>query len=190
MGSIERQIRDDTSSSDSKLEYYAKYAVVFIVVAASALFLFNLGQGAFRDYDEALYAEVIHDTEASGNPFTLQYFGSPWINNKPPLYFWSAMIAEKVIPHKELAYRVPSALAAILSIVLVMLIAYEVSRKYAVASMAGMILMTSPMFLYAARQLRLDVPVTFAILLSVYSFVRGLRDERWYVGIGVGIGIG
>ncbi len=170
--------------------YQVKYVPVLIVILASLLFLFNLGQGAFRDYDEALYAEVIHDTEVSGDPFTLQYFGAPWINNKPPLYFWSAMVAEKVIPTKELAYRLPSAISGILCIILVMLIAYELSQSYAVASMAGAILMASPMFLYAARQLRLDVPVTSAILFSGYSFIRGLRDERWYAGIGIGIAIG
>lgn len=168
---------------------YAWYAISLIIAITSFIYLFQLGQGAFIDYDEATYAEVTQDTLASGNILTLQEFGQTWFE-KPPLYIWSAMAAGDFIQTRELAYRLPAALSGILSIVLVMLITYSVSESYIAACIAGLILMTSPLFLEAARQVRMDVPVTSAILFSVYSFIRGLKNEKWHVGVGFGVAIG
>jgi len=120
---------------------------------------------------------------------TMRRFENPWFD-KPPLYFWSAIAIEKVIPDKEFAYRLPSALSGILSIILTMLIVYTAAESYLAASIAGGVALTSPMFLYAGRQLRMDVPVTAAILFTIFSFLKGLKDERWYAGVGVGIALG
>ncbi len=165
---------------------YMRFTIASVLLLSCFLFLYDLGHHAFNDYDEAFYAKVSDETALSGNPFTLLHGGSPWFE-KPPLYFWSAMAVGSVVESKEFAYRLPSAISGIVSIVLVMLIVYSMTESYVAVCIGGLILMTSPLFLEAARQVRLDVPVTAAILFGVYSFIRGLKKERWYLGIGVGI---
>jgi 4-amino-4-deoxy-L-arabinose transferase-like glycosyltransferase len=97
------------------------HLAAILIALASFLVLFHLNRGAFWDYDEASYAEVIQDTEAAGSLLTLYHFKTPWID-KPPLYFWSAMLTERLFTSKELAYRLPSALSGIASIILVVLL--------------------------------------------------------------------
>src|SRR5262245_40023500 len=139
------------------------YLIVLVTVVSCFLFLYQLGEHSFVDYDEASYAQVIDNTLSSGNLLTLNRLGNLWFD-KPPLYYWSSMVVGTFVEHKEIAYRLPSAIAGILSVVLVMLIAYELTESYVAAIIAGAILCTSPLFLEAGRQLRLDVPVTAAIL--------------------------
>ena len=174
---------------DAAESKYWRYGTAGVLCVAFFLFLFNLQSGAFWDYDEGIYAQVIHDTLETGNLVTLHDMGSGWFE-KPPAIFWAAMAAGSVIHTKEFAYRLPSALMGIIAILLVMLIAYSLTQRYRIACIAGIILLTSPPFLEAARQLRLDVPVATAILFTVLAFIKGVKNDKWYIGVGVGIALG
>lgn len=160
-----------------------------VILAAAILFLLNLGEKPFWDYDEAIYANVIHDTVQSGNNVTPHLAGEPWFE-KPPLLFWLSMAADDIFHQPEFSYRLTAALAGIISIGLTMLITYEVSGNLLVAALAGLILLTTGTFLEAGREVRTDIPAIAMVLLSVYSFVRGLRSPMWFIGIGLGLALG
>ena len=159
------------------------------VFLAAALFLFNLGGEAFFDYDEATYARVTVETLESSDLMTLRLLDRPWFE-KPPLYFWLSMLAGEIFPTVEFAYRFPSALAGIASVILAMLIAYHLTRRYPVACLSGLILLFSPPFFEAARQMRLDVPVALTILFAFYAFLRGLERPRWMLAVGLSVAVG
>ncbi|MBP9669164.1 MAG: glycosyltransferase family 39 protein [Candidatus Pacebacteria bacterium] len=159
------------------------------VVLAASFFLFNLGGEAFFDYDEATYARVTVETQQSSDLMTLRLLDRPWFE-KPPLYFWLSMFFAEIFPTPEFAYRFSSALAGIGSIILVMLIAYHLTRRYPVACVSGLVLLFSPPFYEAARQMRLDVPVTLTILIAFYAFLKGLERPRWMLGIGLSLAVG
>jgi len=105
---------------DDTIEKYRSYVFCTIVVLACLIFLYQLGAPALWDYDEAIYAQVMHDTAASGDYFSLQALGGSWFE-KPPLYFWAGMTAGSFIPSKEFAYRLPAALSGILRLCLLRL---------------------------------------------------------------------
>lgn len=161
----------------------------FVLFLSIILFFINLGGPAFLDYDGATYAKVISDTESSGEILTLKWNDGPWFE-KPPLYFWLSMGVNKIISDVEFAYRFSSALAGILSILLVMLITFRLRKNYYIVALAGGILLTMGLLLEAGQQVRLDVPVTLAILFTFYSFLKAKENSRWYVGVGIGIALG
>jgi len=160
-----------------------------LLCASSFFLLFELGSFPLVDYDEAIYAQVISDTQNAGDFLTLRTPDGPWFQ-KPPLYFWLAMESEKFFGPSEFALRFPSAILGIAAIILTCLIAFELSSNTYIALIAGTILLTTGSFLEASRQLRLDVPVTTAILFALYSFVRARKNQKWYLGVAIGIGIG
>lgn len=159
-----------------------------IITLSSFSFLYQLGSRPFVDYDEAIYAQVLHDTEASKQALTLQYFNNPWFE-KPPLYFWASIVAHKIFPTPEFAYRLPSALAGIACVLLTLLILLEVTKSSGIAVLGALATLTSPAFFEAARQVRLDVTVTAFILLALYAFIRGRENSLWYLLVGCAVAL-
>ncbi len=162
--------------------------IMGLVSVGLFLFFFDLGKPAFLDYDEAQYAQVIKDTIESGDYLSLERLGVPWFD-KPPLYFWLAMVTGSVFEDAELAYRIPSALFGLLGVLLTVAIARHVVGRNLLALAAGGALLTTGAYLQAARQVRLDVPIATTLLFSFYCFLRGTKDSRWYVLWGPGIAL-
>ncbi len=160
-----------------------------IIVLALTLFLAGLGGHALIDYDEATYAQVIAECLENKDCLSFTYLGNNWFE-KPPLYFWLAAAGVKIFGANEFAQRLPSSLLGALAVLLTGLIAWELTRNRWAALAAAAILLLGGEFMFAARQFRMDVPVTASLLFAIYSFVRGWRDSRWYLGIGLGIGLG
>lgn len=160
-----------------------------LVVSSLLLFFWKLGCSAFVDYDEATYAEVIKEIVRSGHLGTLTYFGSNWFE-KPPLYFWIAALSAKLFGLNEFALRLPSALAGIGTVLLVWGISMRLSKNDWIAFSSGLVLLTTSLFAYASREVRMDIPVTFFITLGFYCFIRGIGNSKWNVGVGIGAALG
>lgn len=159
-----------------------------ILAMAGFLLFYHLGLEPLQDYDEATYAAVTQEMQTSGNMFSLKLFGQDYFR-KPPLLFWLMTASEQVIPDIETAARVPSALAAFFLVALVMLLAYEATGSLFAAAFSGAALATMGGFAEAARQVRFDSLVALFDVLALYAFIRGLRDRRWYLLVGVALGL-
>ncbi|MFA6389517.1 MAG: glycosyltransferase family 39 protein, partial [Patescibacteria group bacterium] len=160
-----------------------------LILAAGFFFLFRLGANAFLDYDEATYAQVVKEAMDNKEYCSFNLWGQRWID-KPPLYFWLAIGSAKVFEFNELALRLPSALLGILAVIITWLLAFRLTKNYFTAFLAGAILALSGEFAFAARQVRLDVPVAAAVLASVYFFIRGWENSKWFLAMGAALAAG
>jgi 4-amino-4-deoxy-L-arabinose transferase-like glycosyltransferase len=77
------------------------------------LFFYGLGQFGLVGADEPRYAQVAREMLAHHDWVTPTLNGTPWLE-KPPLYYWQAMIAFAVFGVRDWAARVPSAVDATL----------------------------------------------------------------------------
>ncbi len=75
------------------------------------LFLYGLGQFGLIGADEPRYAQVSREMLARHDWVTPVLGGHPWLE-KPPLYYWQAMLAFAVFGVSDWAARLPSALDA------------------------------------------------------------------------------
>jgi 4-amino-4-deoxy-L-arabinose transferase-like glycosyltransferase len=163
-------------------------SVVFVLAASSAFLLYHLGNEPLQDYDEATYAEVVHDAMANGNYLSFTDGGGNYFK-KPPLAFWAMAVSESALGENTFAMRLPFALSGIVVIAVLMLLLYEVSESWWAAALGGAVLATTAPFMETARQVRLDVMVVLCIVLAVYFFMRGLKDSRWLLAFGAMIGL-
>ncbi len=75
------------------------------------LFFYGLGQFGLIGADEPRYAQVAREMLERHDWITPVLGGKPWLE-KPPLYYWQAMVAFKLFGVSDWAARVPSAFDA------------------------------------------------------------------------------
>jgi 4-amino-4-deoxy-L-arabinose transferase-like glycosyltransferase len=165
---------------------YHRVSFVAMLIAATFLALIGLGKPAFLDYDEAIYAKVLHDSIENGDLLSLTKDGKPWFD-KPSLYFFLMAASTAVFGETEFALRLPGSLFMIFAILLTWLIAYEMTHNDILASSAAFVLLTTTIFIFGGRQVRFDVPATVMTLFAFYSFLKGQSGSPWwYLGMGAG----
>jgi 4-amino-4-deoxy-L-arabinose transferase-like glycosyltransferase len=127
-----------------------------------------------RWWDESMFAVNTYEMMHNGNYFTPYFNGVPdGFNTKPPLTIWVQMVFVKLIGYNELALRLPSALAAGLTVVMLF---HFLAKNYSVvwAWFSALILLTSSGFVHfhTARTADSDALLTFFLLASNICFVK------------------
>src|SRR5258708_11669812 len=108
------------------------------------LFFYGLGRFGLIGADEPRYAQVAREMLLRHDWITPVLNGRPWLE-KPPLYYWQAMIAYSMFGVSDWAARLPSVFDATLLVLAICLFlrrfrpGFEVDGALIVASSAGMI---------------------------------------------------
>ncbi len=160
-----------------------------LILVALLFFLFELNRHPLVDYDEATYARVTLDTLKSGQVLSLKLSDHFWFE-KPPLYFWLAMVSVKIFGTSEFVFRLPSVLLAILALWLVFLIVKKLTGSKFAATSAFLILLFSPPFYAFSREARLDSGAIMSMLLSLFCVVMGWRDQKYLFWVFPAIALG
>src|SRR5579862_756970 len=109
-----------------------------LLAAGTLLFLVNLGAPALWDIDEGRNATAALEMSESGN-WIVPMFNGQLRSHKPALLYWLQVASYHAFGVNEFAARLPSALAALLTVLLV----YELGRHMfnaATGLLAGLIL--------------------------------------------------
>jgi 4-amino-4-deoxy-L-arabinose transferase-like glycosyltransferase len=108
------------------------------------LFFYGLGQFGLIGADEPRYAQVAREMLQRHDWITPVLGGQPWLE-KPPLYYWQAMLACSVFGVSDWAARLPSAIDATLMVLAVYFFlrrfrrGFELDGALITASCAGII---------------------------------------------------
>ena len=168
----------DTLNDSRKSRVYAHllgltiliYFVVFV----------KLNSFHMRWWDESMFAVNTYEMMKNGKIFSLYFDSLPDLyNTKPPLTSWLQIPFVKLIGYNELALRLPSALAAALSILLLFkFVATHYSLLWAWIS--ALILLTSSGFIgfHTARTADSDSLLTLFLLVANIHFIRYLLTEH------------
>ena len=118
----------------------------FLLLAGFCTFLFFYGIAQFGliGADEPRYAQVAREMLQRGDWITPTLGGHPWLE-KPPLYYWQAMLVYSVVGVSDATARIPSSVDATLMVIAVYLFfrklrsGVEVDAALITASCAGII---------------------------------------------------
>ncbi|HEX4425628.1 MAG TPA: glycosyltransferase family 39 protein, partial [Terriglobales bacterium] len=154
------------------------------------LFFYGLASFGLLGADEPRYAQVAREMFARHDWITPTLGGKPWLE-KPPLYYWQAMIAYAAFGVSDWSARLPSAVDATLMVVAIYLFlrrfcsGFELDGALITASAAGVIAF--------ARAASTDMPLaaTFTIaMLAWYAWREsGSRVQLtiFYAFLGMGV---
>jgi len=144
----------------------------------------------FRDYtpdNELRYISIIDEALENGSIFTFYNHGEVYAD-KPPLFFWLMMLSRTLFgAHIFWIYGLLCVLPAI-GVIIVMNRWIQNEQPYSKHNPAGEMLLTTGIFLGATLVMRMDMMMTFFIVLSLYTFYRvywrrSKPREKWLLPV-------
>jgi 4-amino-4-deoxy-L-arabinose transferase-like glycosyltransferase len=164
---------------------------LLLLAVSYPLFLLNLGGASLWDVDEGRNAEAAFEMLESGN-WVVPTFNAQLRVDKPALLYWLQVAAYRVWGVNEYAARLPSALAALLTVI----IAYELGRALfgpATGLLSGLVAASTPMLCGAARFANPDALLNLCTVATLTLFWVGRLQPRWWwfaaLGSVAGLGV-
>ena len=157
--------------------------LLLLVAFCGFLFFYGLGSFGLVGADEPRYAQVAREMLDRSDWITPTLQGQPWLE-KPPLYYWQAMVAYRVgrafLPATDgvtdQTARIPSAIDAALLILAIYIclrrfrVGSEIDGALIVASCAGVI--------GYARAASPDMPLTATFAIAMLAWYSWYEDKR------------
>ena len=127
---------------------------ILILAFCGFFFLWRLAAFGLIGADEPRYAQVAREMLARHDWITPTLAGTPWLE-KPPLYYWQAMLAFRVFGVSDWAARLPSVLDA----TVLVFVAYWFLRRFRPGSAleGALMLITSAALVGYARAASMDM---------------------------------
>lgn len=152
--------------------------IVLIILFASPLFFYKLGQSSLVSWDEAWYAEIARNILKSGDPVHLQ-FNEKIYNDHPPFGFILITLSYLLFGINEFTTRLPAALMGILGLIFTYLVGKQLFNR-GVGIMSAGALASAIWYVYRARSGNLDITLTTLFLITFYFGLR-VRENRGYL---------
>ena len=152
-----------------------KRAALVLLLAITAWgFFYRLGAiPLLDDPNEAQYAEVAREIIESGDWLSPHLNYVPFLN-KPPLAYWLIALADEAFGVNELAARLPSALAGMVIVALLVWLGTQLFDA-PTGLLAGLVLLATGGFFVETHEVRPDLLLTAGIVGSLVAVTHLLR---------------
>jgi 4-amino-4-deoxy-L-arabinose transferase-like glycosyltransferase len=154
---------------------------ILLLAVPAFFFLWRLAAFGLIGADEPRYAQVAREMLARHDWITPTLGGIPWLE-KPPLYYWQAMIAFRFFGVNDWAARLPSVFDAFVMVIAV----YWFLRRFRSGSEldGGLVLTTSAGIVGFARAASTDMPLTATFCIAMLAWYAWFEsgDKRYMAG--------
>jgi 4-amino-4-deoxy-L-arabinose transferase-like glycosyltransferase len=141
--------------------------VLLLAGFCAFLFFYGLGQFGLIGADEPRYAQVAREMLQRHDWVTPVLGGQPWLE-KPPLYYWQAMLAYSAFGVTDWAARLPSAFDATLLVVAIYFFLRRFRRGFEVDG--ALIAASSAAIIGYARAASTDMPLAAAFGMGMLGW--------------------
>jgi 4-amino-4-deoxy-L-arabinose transferase-like glycosyltransferase len=156
---------------------------LLLALAAAILFLGAIRLGDLAGYDDAMYSLEAKGIVRTGDWLTPKGRGEPALEH-PPLFVWTQAAFLSTFGISDPVAKLPSALCALGSVLLVFWLARRLLNDTLAASVAMFVLLATPYFIKYAGRAMTDVPTTFLFLCAICAWSLAEDDPRWYLAAG------
>lgn len=165
------------------LKIYWPYLLVGLVIFAPVFV--NLGAFPLRIWDEARLAKSAVEMAENGNYLIPHIDGQPdmW-STKPPFLIWIQVICLKLFGWSDFSVRLPSALSAFSTCMLLVFICRKILSSNVAGIAAALVLVTIPgyMSMHGTRTADYDALLTLLTTLSAFAvFAFFITDKAKYL---------
>jgi len=149
--------------------------LLLLLAVGGILFFVALGRLPLLEPDEGRNAEVAREMLATGDLIT-PHFNTLVYLDKPIVYFWMVAASFRVAGVGEGAARLPSAVMALATMLLVWFLARKFSGN-AAGLRAGLVFATAPLVIVYSRLVIFDMTLAFLLTVAMVSFWLALASD-------------
>ena len=163
--------------------------LVLVGLAATGFFFARLGTEPMQRWDEGIHGSVSLEMEQNGTWLSMSYHHLPYWA-KPPLKFWLTTPLFSVFGTSEFAVRFWSAVAGVLTAVL---LAWWVMSETGAAMFGllagGIFTLGRFIFYHSFRTGETDGILVFLFVVAMYAGWRMWQQRRWWIVFGIASGL-
>jgi 4-amino-4-deoxy-L-arabinose transferase-like glycosyltransferase len=157
------------------------YAVMCVLIAAISLTGLN---GSLQNMDECLYANIARETMENRSVIPIKE-GQYYVH-KSPLMFWTAILSFRIFGVNDFAAKFPSAVANIITALMLLFISRKVFRSSVAGAVAVFIYLTSLQVYGSSHQLATDSLMVMALITGLYFVLKGIDEHRLWILVAAG----
>lgn len=158
--------------------------IAIILCISGYITFFYLGTLPLFDPDEPVYAETALEMLKNQDFISPRIYGEFWYD-KPPMYYWLVAAAFKIFGVQEFAARFPSALLALVGVILIYLAGRKLFNDRA-GLLAALVLATSLEYFYLSKAAVTDITLTFFITGGLLAFLFR-KNYMFYVCVALAV---
>lgn len=158
----------------------------FLLLALlAALLLFpSLRRPGLAGYDDSYFAHEGKEMVRTGDWWSVRFNGD-FILSHPPLFPWMEAASFKLFGVSDGAAKLPTALLGFATILLMYFLTLELTGQEWLSLLAMLVLASTQFFLKNAMHAMTDVPFTFFFALTVFLYLKGLKNSAYLVLLGL-----
>jgi len=147
---------------------------ILLLAFCAFFFFWRLAAFGLIGADEPRYAQVAREMFERHDWITPTLGGSPWLE-KPPLYYWEAMVAYRIFGVSDWAARLPSAFDASLLVFAV----YWFLRRFRGFALDGALMLAACAGIVGyARAASMDMPLAAMFTIGMIMWFAWLESQR------------
>lgn len=127
-------------------------------------------------YDAYSVSKTLKDEHNNFLPISFQSHST----YKAPLTIYLAIPSVLLFGNSSFAVRLPSAVLGSLSIVILILVCFELSKNIKLSQLAGFLFAISPWHIFTSRMALESNIALFFVLSGIYCFLKFKENGRWY----------
>lgn len=163
---------------DSRINYNENRKIYLFTFLTVFVYLWNFWYNDIWIPNESFYAEAVREMFESGNFFDIYYNYEPRFN-KPPLTYWIIALSSFLFGLNEFAIRFPIVIMALGSSFLTYKIG-EILYGKNVGIYSFFVMAFSFQFVINSRYASPEVPLLFFFTLTLYLFLKGYKEKRFF----------
>ncbi len=173
----------------NKAYTFLRKNVLLVLILAYSFFtcFYHLDYLPLASWDEAWYAGIAREMVRRGDIMHMFWNGSAFYDH-PPMGIWIMATTFKLFGISEFTTRLPSAIAGILSTLLIYLIGLRLFKSKMIGFVAALILNTCVWYIVRVRSGNLDSIFIFFYLATVYFSILSSKNFRWFPIVAIAFG--
>ena len=151
-----------------------------MALLAAFLLFPSLRRPGLAGYDDAFFAHQAKEMVRTGDWWN-ERFNGEIILQVPPMYAWLESCSFKLFGVNDGAAKLPSAVLGLGTILVLYFLTFELTGDSWLSLLASIVLASTQFFLKLATHAMTDVPFTFFFTLTLFFYVKGLKNKRYFL---------